>query len=412
MIIRNLLLIIYTFGLLTEIRLFSGDQLLVPVVISFFIGFFFVITHLPKYFKSNLKYFYLIILFFFLSVFFGPNKFDSLLLQERFLGFVQMFTSLIIAVAIFFELEKYDLKLLSNFFLALFSILIFGEIIEILTPFKFILDQIMQPLFPDGYYAGYDEKIMRDESLYAFYRPKFFTSEASHLGKFVSMCLLFWRLSTSSRNKNIIFLLLLIIAFLIIRSPLILFLIPIHFLIVFTLERVSIKKINLIPAVATFFLFLVLIVSSIQVLNERINLANFGNDSSLDARLIIPAFVTSEVLSEFPLFGVGIAGKEAIENIVIEKFQELDPNFKPRSMKELLDKNHAATLQYLIYFGLLGTFIIIFLTMNLIKSFGVQNWIFIILVFAILGFTHGKLTGLNTWTYFFVTCSLLLKNKF
>ena len=323
-----------------------------------------------------------------------------------------MFTSLIIALAIYFELEKYDLKLLSNFFLALFSILIFGSIIEILTPFKFILDQIMQPLFPEGYYAGYDEKIMRDESLYAFYRPKFFTSEASHLGKFVSMCLFFWRLSTSSRNKDVIFLLLLIIAFLIIRSPLILFLIPIHFLIVFTLERVSIKKINLISAIASSFLFFVLIFSSIQVLNERINLANFGSDRSLDARLIIPVFVTSEVLSEFPLFGVGIAGKEAIENIVIEKFQELDPNFKPRSMKELLDKNHATTLQYLIYFGLLGTFIIIYLIRNLIKSFGVQNWIFIILVFAVLGFTHGKLTGLNTWTYFFVTCSLLFKNKF
>jgi hypothetical protein len=412
MIIRNLLLIIYTFGLLTEIRIFSGDQVIIPVVISFFIGLFFVVTHLPKYFKLNLKYFYLILLFFFLSVFFGPNKFDSLLLQERFLGFVQVFTSLIIAIAIFFELKKYHLKLISNFFLTLFFILIFGAIIEILTPFKFILDQIMQPLFPEGYYGSYDLNIMRDESLYSFYRPKFFTSEPSHLGKFASMCLLFWRLSTSSRNKNMIFLLLLIVAFLIIRSPLILFLIPIHFLIVFSLEKVSMKKINLIPAVGTFFLFLILIFSSIQVLNERINLANFGMDSSLDGRLIIPAFVTSEVLSEFPLFGVGIAGKEAIENIVIEKYQELDPNFKPRSMKQLLEKNHAVTLQYLIYFGLLGTFIIIFLLMNLIKSFGIQNWIFIILVFAILGFTHGKLTGLNTWTYFFVTCSLLLKNKF
>ena len=90
MIFRNILLFLFTFGLLTELRIFSGEQVLIPVFISFMIGFFFILKHLPKFFNYDLKYFYYVVLFFLISIFFGPDKLDSLFLKERFLGFVQI----------------------------------------------------------------------------------------------------------------------------------------------------------------------------------------------------------------------------------------------------------------------------------------------------------------------------------
>tara|TARA_B100000575_G_scaffold276736_1_gene262408 strand:+ start:1485 stop:2714 length:1230 start_codon:yes stop_codon:yes gene_type:complete len=409
MISRNLLLILFTIGLLTELRIFQGEQIIIPVVISFTIGWLFVFIHLPKFFNRNLYYFYLLILFFLVSIFFGPDKFDTLLMKERFLGFIQIFTSLIIGLAIFFELKNYNLKFLSKFFMTLFCFLFIGAFIEVFTPFKFLLDALMEPLFPN-YYANDVQD--RDVLLYSLYRPKFFTSEPSHLGKFIAMILFFWRISTNHNNKNILFLLLLILSFLLVRSPLILVMIPVYFLIIFLLEKDTIKSINPKRIFGSLILFIVLVFSSVNILQNRLNIASFGMDSSLNQRLIIPSFVAYEVLDSFPFFGVGIAGKEATELIVIDAFREIDPTFKPRSLKELLNKNHATTLLYFIYFGFIGTFIIIFLLRNLIKSLGIKNWIFIIFVFGLLGFTSGKLTGLNTWTYFFVTCSLMLKNKF
>jgi len=415
MISRNFLLILFTFGLLTELRIFQGDQVIIPVVISFIIGWIFVLIHLPKFFNRNLYYFYMLILFFIASILFGPDKFDSLLMRERFLGFTQIFTSLIIGLAIFFELKNYNLKFLSSFFMTLFCFLFIGAFIEVFTPFKVLLDAIMEPLFPNYYNntIGADSWLLdRDKSLYYLYRPKFFTAEPSHLGKFISMVLFFWMISTDNNNKNNIFLLLLMLSFFLVRSPLILFMIPIYFVIIFLLENSETKTINLNRALGSFFLFLALVIGSTNFLQSRINLASLGMDSSLNQRLIIPTFITYEVLGSFPLFGVGIAAKEATELIVLEAFQEIDPNFQPRSLKQLLDKNHATTLMYFIYFGILGTFIVVFLLKNLIISLGVKNWIFIIVVFSILGFTHGKLTGLNTWIYFFVTCRLMLKDKF
>tara|TARA_A100001011_G_scaffold400537_1_gene516009 strand:+ start:11718 stop:12968 length:1251 start_codon:yes stop_codon:yes gene_type:complete len=411
---RKFLLILFTFGLLTELRIFQGEQVIIPVVISFVIGWIFVLIHLPKFFNRDLSPFYMLILFFMTSIFFGPDKFESLLMRERFLGFIQISTSLVIGLAIFFESKKYSLKFLSSFFMALFCFLFIGAFIEVFTPFKILLDSIMEPLFPN-YYSntpGADSWLNdRDKSLYFLYRPKFFTSEPSHLGKFISMTLFLWRISTNHKSKNNIFLLLLMMSFFLVRSPLILFMIPVYFLIIFVLEKSQNKSINLNRLFGSILLFLALIVGSANFLQSRLNLASFGMDSSLNQRLIIPSFITYEVLGSYPFFGVGISAKEATELIVLEAFQEIDPNFQPRSLKQLLDKNHASSLMYLIYFGLIGTFIIIFLFRNLILSFGVNNWLFIILVFAVLGFTHGKLTGLNTWVYFFVTCRLMITDK-
>lgn len=408
MIFRNILLFLFTFGLLTELRIFSGDQVLIPVFISFIIGFFFILKHLPKFFHYDLRYFYYVVLFFLISIFFGPDKLDSLFLKERFLGFVQIFTSLVISIAIYFELKRFELKKLSSFFFYLFLFILFGSLIEVISPLKYIIDAFMSPLFPEG---NYYFDVQRDINLYSYYRPKFFTSEPSHLGKFISMVIFMWRLSTNHSKKNILFVLFLTISFFVIRSPLILFMFPVFFLILLLLENNYYHKLNLENFILSLLIFLIALIGSINLLQERFESISSGTDRSLNQRLIIPLFVTSEVLAEYPTFGVGIAGKEVIEIIVLNKFLEIDPNFKPRSIKELLDKNHTTSLQYFIYFGLIGTLILGFLLKFLISSLGTKSWLFIFLTFFILGFTHGKLTGLNTWTYFFTSILILQKRN-
>tara|TARA_B100000427_G_scaffold287761_1_gene262557 strand:+ start:194 stop:763 length:570 start_codon:yes stop_codon:yes gene_type:complete len=186
---------------------------------------------------------------------------------------------------------------------------------------------------------------------------------------------------------------------------------PVFFLILLLLENNYYHKLNLENFILSLLIFLIALIGSINLLQERFESISSGTDRSLNQRLIIPLFVTSEVLAEYPTFGVGIAGKEVIEIIVLNKFLEIDPNFKPRSIKELLDKNHTTSLQYFIYFGLIGTLILGFLLKFLISSLGTKSWLFIFLTFFILGFTHGKLTGLNTWTYFFTSILILQKRN-
>tara|TARA_B100000029_G_scaffold256906_1_gene253693 strand:- start:14375 stop:14836 length:462 start_codon:yes stop_codon:yes gene_type:complete len=146
-------------------------------------------------------------------------------------------------------------------------------------------------------------------------------------------------------------------------------------------------------------------------MKERIEQASFGLDNSLTMRIIAPTYITYEVLSQYPLFGVGIAAKESTENIILDKFSQLglaeyfDSN--NIGLSTLINKNHSYTLKFLTYFGILGTAFIILLLNRVMFICRVENLSFIYITFIILGFTHGMLTGINTWTYFFICCSLV-----
>ena len=73
----------------------------------------------------------------------------------------------------------------------------------------------------------------------------------------------------------------------------------------------------------------------------------------------------------------------------------------------IIEQTHAYFMKFFLYFGLLGTSILFFLFKKLLFNIQVNNILFVFLTFSILGFTHGNITGLNTWSYFFIICSII-----
>ena len=411
MILRFGLLIFFLLGIHSRLRLFTGEDLLVPFVIAFFIGLIFSFIHLPRYFHRKFNTIILLILFFFVSIFWGPNAQDPLIFKEKVLAFIQIFTSIIFSYAIFWEFKKYDKVFLSHFFLLALSFFLLGALLEILTPFKILMEDIMRPLYtPNAFYYSYLDTINRDSLYYLFYRPKFLTSEPSYLGETVSLLIIFWRLSTNLSQKNLFYIAFFFIAFLIIRSPVIFTLIPIYFIINYLYED---NRKKIIASFSNILLFVFLSIISINIMQERINQASFGLDNSLTMRIIAPALITYEVLNQYPLLGVGIEAKEATENIILEKFNELGLSSYLESnniaLEVLVDKNHSFTLKFLIYFGFLGLGTIVYLLRKILIQHNIKNPLFIFLIFIILGFTQGNVTGINTWTYFFIMSRLSIK---
>ena len=407
MYIRLCLLFIFLIGIHSKIRLFSDEQVLIPNVLAFIVGFIFALIHLPKFFKKEARYLYFIALFFFISIFFGPN--NSFFLKEKFLGFLQMITSLIVGFSLFYELKRYSLNQISKFSLVLISFFLAGSIIEILTPFKYFHEDIMRPLYPPNafYYSG-EWNLMRDINYYFFYRPKFLTTEPSYLGQTLSMLILFWYLSSSLRNKNIIFFILLLISFIIVRSPMILFLVPIYASHIISISSFKIGKKTIYNTLLSIVFIVLISFVSLLILEERINVALAGLDFSLIMRILGPIFTTYNVLIEYPFFGVGIESKEATLNIMIGSFL----NFGLQSSQSfeignIIEQNHAYFMKFFLYFGLLGTSTLFFLFKKLLFNIHVNNTLFVFLTFSILGFTHGNITGLNTWSYFFIICSII-----
>jgi len=408
MLLRLGLFVLFLLGIHSRLRLFSGETLLIPFVIAFIIGMIFCFIHIPKYLNQRFKIVFLLILFFAASIFWGPDALNPLILKEKFLAFIQIFTSIIISYAIFWELKKYDKIFLSKIFLFLIFFFLFGALIEILTPLKFLMEDIMKPMYPpNAFYYSFLESIDRDSSYYLFYRPKFLTSEPSYLGETVSLLIIFWRLSTNIQFKNYFYMIFFFISFLIIRSPVLFALIPIYFIINYIYE--SSKKTFLI-SFGNILLLILLSVFSFNLMEERINQASYGLDNSLTMRIIAPTLITYEVLNQYPLFGVGIEAKEATENIILEKFSELGlaDYLKANNieLELLIHKNHSYSLKFFAYFGILGLSIIILFLRKIMLQHGVEKPLFIFLILFILGFTQGNVTGINTWTYFFIFCRL------
>ena len=215
MILRFGLLIFFLLGIHSRLRLFTGEDLLVPFVIAFFIGLIFSFIHLPRYFHRKFNTIILLILFFFVSIFWGPNAQDPLIFKEKVLAFIQIFTSIIFSYSIFWELKKYDKVFLSHFsYLPVFFSL--GALLKILTPFKILMEDIMEPLYPPKLFIIHIW--IQLMILYIIYfTVQNFDIRTFYLGETVSLLIIFWRLSTNLSQR--IYFSIFFIAFLIIRSP-------------------------------------------------------------------------------------------------------------------------------------------------------------------------------------------------
>ena len=400
--LRSLLLFFALFGIHTKLRLILPGQTVIPDIITICTGLLFVLIHFPKFFREKLFYYYSLMLFFFCSIFWGPNAFDSYILTQKFLAFFQIFSALIIGYAIFNELKKHSNSFLFYLFSYYFIFLLLGTAIEVFTPLKYTFE-FMANFYREGIYYFIETTESRDIAYYLYIRPKFLTLEPSYLGETFTMLNLFIRLLNTHKEKNIHSILLFLGSFLLVRSPAMLVLFPILFLINL-FEKSTVNKLS-VSNLFVFVLSVAAISVSIYFMIGRIETAMYGLDKSLIFRILAPIYITIDVLTKYPLLGVGVGAQEVIMNEMISQFASFGLKDFVISDDSILKQNHSSVLRFLTYFGILGFSTFVYLLYKLTQSLNVKYPGLILLMFFFLGFTNGHF-GISTWTYFFIFCRI------
>ena len=390
------LFIIYLVGAYINYKLVLTESIFIPYFISYFAAVPLFFIHIKKILIRKYLFFLIGILFIsILTIIFSP-KLESGVLGDQLLSFSQLFLSLLSFLGVLFTLNQLHIEKVTRILFVFLCIILFGAFLERIFPFiGTISDLFRNTVYDSGIY----DSDKRDLSMVGFIRPKFLSREPSFVSHFIVLLTLFWYLISRSKFKFPIALFIIFIGILVTGSPKIIILIPV-ILISYIQNFIKLIKRYHIFLISIFGIICLLLVFIVYfVFNERILLAQAGEDPSFNLRFIIPLAVIFMSLSKSPFFGVGLGGKENSISI----FNDIIANFN--LTHDFEHHFHNFTLEALHYYGILGTFMLIYIfNKYLLNEFTRINkfkfWIILILV-SLMG---SPFVGTRAW----MTIALLI----
>lgn len=327
---------------------------------------------------------------------------DLSLLPERFKGFVQFSYSLVIAYAFYLALRNLPRAWLTRVFLVLVAIVLAGSVLEVVLPaFKAASDQFRGAVFEAGVY----DADRRDIALYGRVRPKLFTQEPSYLTFNYTLFAFCWYALSRVPGKAFLYIAMLAAGYFVMRGPTLLLgiaLVPVYE--VFLNSRLAGEGGSrldgwraLIAAGLAGFVAILGLVLGWEAFALRIESILAGRDPSFFARIVAPAIVAIETISQHPLAGVGLTGWEALDAKVAQLYATTDM----LSLDVQFDgASHSLTNYFWglwIFLGLFwGTAMVLALTW-LLRSLGVPSLAFCWLVWIGFGHAAGSFVGPRTW---------------
>lgn len=396
------LIVLYLLGIYTSVHLYSGERLLVPVFVAGIAAFLLLIKNYKRIRVGHVKAISLIVAIVWLSVLFkGVDAFFI----ERVKGGIQITYSILLAYGFFLEVSRWKKEQAAKLFYYACLLIIIGCALENYTPFKSLSDNFRYAVFHSGIYEALD----RDIAFFGGERPKLFTSEPSHVSKFLLFSITLWlALSLKNRKFYIKAILVSLAAAFVTGSPSLVLLVPISLIIAVLLEgnglshflkRMTIRKFLL------YFVFMLLMLGTLTVavttvLSGRITAMIEGEGSTI-VRIVAPPLITFDVLKEYPMWGAGITGKEMVADKV---FYRLTNDFGLTYITDIEQATNMVTNAFWlhwIYLGLFGGILMIWAIYRLMKVFGVRHYLYCFLLFAIFGQTMGGYVGLKVWTIIF-----------
>lgn len=354
----------------------------------------------------------LVLLCYLLSLFCAPNY---AFLTERLKGFVQISYSLVIGYGFFIVAIRYDRARLARIFLALCAVILIGAALENYTGLKAVSDEVRERMYSFGVYAS-DE---RDQNLYGMIRPKFFTSEPSYVTFGFSLFLFGWYGLSTSRYKIAVSLAMLALAYLLMRGPTLLLVIPLMALyevLIAARERRAGRVVHNRTKLAVMTsVSLVLIVAGgwvgATLYAERLQAVLSGADQSFFYREIGPAITAFDTIARYPFTGIGITGEELIGNRILSIYMS-SPAF---STDWTIDKvSHILTnyfWSHWIYFGLGWGLALVAAMSYFLKSLGVPSLAFCWTAWAIFGQSMGAYVAPRTWLVMFLASAIAIMNE-
>lgn len=307
---------------------------------------------------------------------------------------MQSIISVVIGFAAYYEIEKKKFKISKALNLIIIGLLIVVFLEVFISPFSSFSDLVRSVFYNSGLYIN-DQ---RDIEQFGFIRPKAFSREPSFVTGFFSYLLIPYYCFAKNRYKaltnSFIYVFVLLTLSFSIKA-----LVPIF--IILTLHYSSrILTLKVSQIVKIFFLGSVLSGLVIFLFRDRIFNIIAGQDLSSFIRINIPAILSYKVLLNDPLFGWGFANKETIETEIVKNVFHFYAWIKANS--ENLSNLNNYFFGTIIYFGILGTAVIIKLMSHILGRLPLKVKILCIVLIFILGFTQGGWITLKFWVRFYI----------
>lgn len=308
----------------------------------------------PETFSANeVKFVALLLLFPSLSLF----TYDMAFFVDRLKGYLAYGYSLIFGLLLYKTLVRYSQAVILRSLAVLLVVLFLLTSLERFTPMEAVFAALRESLHPINVYVSDG----RDLSMVGFVRPKLLWREPAGFAQFVTLVI--WSISILAPRKLSVFLGVLgltVVAYLMIGSPvLLLAVIGAGAIFLPALIRSTgfwIAALGTLLAVVLASIVLVHDSRTIPIPGaERLSNIIQGDDSSFQKRLGVPGMTALNVLSDHPLFGLGISGTEAGFSYFSEAYGAF--GYKLYDDGKWHTKIHSAGLNFLISFGILGSLI-------------------------------------------------------
>lgn len=326
--------------------------------------------------------------------------------QNKISGILQTIVSLVASLLFFRLIISVNCRKIEKILFIWLIIIMVGVVLEFIGPLKLLSDSFRQWAYSSGGYGLY-ENDFRDLAMLGHIRPKFLASEPSVLAIGFMVSLNCWLLLRPIFNRYISVIIAEIISIFIIGSPIMLLSIFLTIILFMTIQNKKKQYIASSVTIAGSIIGSILVLFYNNMIINRLNPDNFGVDvagnSSENIRLILPLVAALNVNKQFPLFGVGISGKQSAIDIM--NIPLIEPNY-------LVSSNIAALL---IYFGVFGSVILVYCIIRYLKKSGIRRIMLLFLFWICLAISMGGFESPRFWGYMFFIAGIFYhadKNMF
>jgi hypothetical protein len=340
-----------------------------------------------------------------LGIIFGPHA--KAFLVQRILTTGYFLASLFVALVTYYNLYQWPRETLRRFFGTIAIVLLIGAILEQLTPLKDISNAFRTAVSSHGVY----NEDLRDLSEAGIIRPKLFALEPSILAQGIGITSLLWLMLAHDQPwKFVKFTTLILGGLVIVRSPSLFVFFPAGLFATYlwrqpgSARQIRIFRRIVISTLAAIVSAPILYLIISTFMSGRLQKVLAGTDQSTIARLVVPPYLTWDVLSHHPLFGMGLGGKNAIVdktlNVALGFHLDVRQLIMYGGIKELFP---LPILEYWATFGLLGGGLIFYCLRKLQQIMAPQDGFLILFIIACFSLTGSYVGG----AYFWSVCALL-----
>lgn len=386
--INPLLIVIYLLAIYLEIPLVT-DDIFVPTIACVLIYpiFYFNSGNLNR---DDVRFLTACLIIFSLSMIISPQG----ITLKKFGGVVQTFFSLSLGLFSMKIILKMNKKIFNRILFYSVCFLFLGSILERLDIIKIFSDIFRNTFYHGGQYGVYDAEA-RDLELIGFERPKLFTTEPSIMAIGYFAIIVSYLIINYSNTKYFIVLIITILMYKIVGSPVIIgAMIVIHLISLMYGKKGNILINNLLMIIIILTL-INFFDGEIKLILNRINyFSNNYEITSENLRVVFPFKTMLDVIHEHPFFGIGISGVDSLNSI----------STLPLSPIEALGNNNFFSI--FIYLGILnGSLFIINIIIYLKKYLAIKKSILLIIIFIIFCFTMGGFQTSRFWGFLFLILS-------